>query len=103
MRTETIKNRDWNKNSYNVKRWCFKYSDLDTGETVLVKGDTYVMYRGIENVTIFGNRNHPSLKSRRLRFEGISTVNVTGLNDAVVVPDGLSMAGTVRFCNLPVT
>lgn len=94
MRTEVIKNRNWNKNSYNVKAWCFVYEDRDTGETIKVKGSTdsdgclfSPNKDGYdERVTVFGNRNHPSLVGRRLRYIGIGTVNVTGLEPAMTVP-----------------
>ncbi len=85
MRTNAIDNRDWNRNSYNVKRWCHVYQDRDTGETIKVKG--FTSGKNEDRLPIIhGMRNDPNLMKRRLRYIGIGTVNVTGLETATTVP-----------------
>jgi hypothetical protein len=94
MRTKSIDNKFWNRNSYNVQKWCHVYEDRDTGETIKVKGETdsnntpYSPNKDgfDERVVVFGNRNHPSLMGRRLRYIGTGVVNVTGLESAKTVP-----------------
>lgn len=77
-------NRNWNRHSIApVKSWCHIYTDCLTGETIKVKGDS----NGYgPDVTIFGNRNHDKLKNRKLRYEGLGFVNVTGFESAETVP-----------------
>jgi hypothetical protein len=79
-----------------LKKWCHLYQDRDTGETIKVKGDTdtHLPSNGgpvpelgyNPDVIITGNRNHPSLVGRRLRYLGIGTVCVTGFEASKTVP-----------------
>jgi hypothetical protein len=87
LRTNAINNPFWNKHSKNVKHWCHEYEDRNTGETIKVKGDTDTYNLSEDNqVVIYGNRNHPSLTGRRLRYKGIGFVNVSGFEPAITVP-----------------
>ena len=82
--------KNWHKHP--VRKWCHLYSDVETGELIKVKGATE--YHGdMRNFALFGNRNHPDLRNRKLCYLGIGYVNVTGHEVAETVPRGQPSRG----------